>query len=576
MPITINPEIKFHVHKLETTPTMNIQASVNFDGTWYMHNDPSMLFTLNGQNVPEIHGGGQQDVQIKLTNAVNNYDQGIYELKLRVFNFYGTEEDFLTVFLLVSDTTEKVIKPDELHFEAIRNVQNAPEQRFFIASSSSGVTVMLPAFLELVSHELNGGGHIVTVKPVIQGSTLDPFYSDDILITFPDSTTKLLPVFYTIHAGYDDDFTRPVHFTRQNDELVFYKTTPEPSFLRLKVELKTFDDSGSAFFDELIDLDLPFVDNKAKLNLGKEIESYLFNDMKFQFSPKTKGVYPPAETRITAIEFKYPDYDILNQDVLPLLYFLRGRNPLKSGNVGEPFWAEFRPQITRLVSQKAVISLSIFKPALQPIRKFTMKKNGEFVKYIQPYGQTFGQLRPGLATATVDLSDIQTEPGDEITFEYDGHGTKKTFIVSPPVKNSILIAYQTVFNTFELFEFTGSMTGEVEYTHDFFEYILNFVRKSKKIHSEKQQKFTINTGWILADEVFLVDEMIEQRKAFLLPPVLTGFHHAGSVYDAENNHHIELIPQSSKITNYDSDSNQYQIDVEFLINPKYENEIYSR
>lgn len=571
------PEVYFFHHQKGHVPFMNLQMTVNFDGTWYLHNDPSMLFTLNGENVPEIHGGGQQYVFVGLTNTVNDYDEGLYELHLRAFDFYGNEEKITTIYLIVAESDDDIIMPKSFHFEAVRNVQNATEQQMFIATGDANVTVNLPAFLQLTGHDLNGGGHIVTFKPQMQGATLDPFYSDNIEVILPSEINPVyIPVTYQIHAGYDEAYTRPVHFTKQNEEMIFYKTTPEPSFLLFKMEVKTFDENGEIFKEELIDLDLPFVENRAKLNLGKEIESYLFDDLNFDYSTKTKGVYPPAEVRITAIELKYPDFQVLNQDVLPLQYFLRGRNPLKSGNVGNPFWTDFRPQITRLVSQKAVVSLSVFKPALQPINNFTVKKNDEFVKYIQPAGQTFGLLRPGLASATVDLSLIQTEPGDEITFEYDGIDESKTFIISQEVKHSILVAYQTVFNTFELFEFTGDILGEVEYTNDFFEHVLNFVKKTKKIQSEKEQKIKINTGWIFAEEMFLIDEIINSRKAFLLPKYTGLLAELGSPYEAENNRKIELIPQNSKITNFDSDTNLYQVEVEFLINPKYENEIYSR
>lgn len=576
MALTILPQNHLHVHKLGSTPNLNMLVGISSDTTWTLHNDPSMLFTLNGANAPEIHGAGIQNVPVKLTNAVNSYDQGIYELKLRVFNFDGSEEDLLTFYLLISDTTEKVIKPASLHFEAIRNVVDAEEQRFIIASTSMNVIVTLPGFLQLVSHDLSGGGHIVTVKPVPMEETPDSSYSGNINIAFPDLSIKQLPVSYTIHAGYDESYSRPVHFTRQNDELVFYKTTPEPSFLRLKMELRTFDDTGSVFRDELIDLDVAFVDNRAKLNLGKEIESYLFSGHKYSFSSLIKGVCPPAETRITAIELKYPDFEIMNQDVLPLQYFLAGRNPLKSGSAVDSFWAEFRPQISRLISRKAVVSLSIFKPALQPIKKFSMKVNGEFIKYIAPLNQTFGQLRPYFATGMVNLTETNLEPGDEISFEYEGQSIRKTFIVSPDGKESNMIAYQTAFNTFELFEFTGALSGGVEYVSDLAEYVRNYLKQTRKISAEKEQKLTINTGWILADEIYLIDELIHSKMAFLAVPNNTGLFEINSIYDSENDYHIEMIPQTSKITNFDSDTNQYQVDVEFLINPKHEDEIYSR
>lgn len=573
MAITITPTLYFHRHQLGTVPFLNLLVSVNFDGTWYLHNDPSMLFTLNGENIAEINGGGEQLVQVKMTNSINQYDEGLYEFKLRAFNFAGTEEETLTILMFVTQTEDDAILPKTLNFEAVRNVYNAPEQKFYIATGDSGVTINLPDFLQLVSHDLVGGGHIVTVKPVMQSLTLDKEYNDQIEVILPSEIDpQYVSVNYIIHAGYDENYTQPVHFTRDNDELVFWKTTPENSFLRLLVSVKSFTNTSEIHKDIQLALDIPFVNTRAKINIGREVEPYLFDNIPAKFKSKSTGVYPPAELRMVAMEIKYDDYSILNEDVLPLQYYLRGRNPLADKSTNRPFWLETRPAIARLSGPAAYLSLNIFKPAHAEIHKIEMKKNGEFVKYIEPETQTFGLMRPGVAGVQVKITNAL--PGDVFSFKYPDAGVEKKVIIGQSPQDSIAVAFLNEFNTYDWFEFTGVATGTVNYNHDTSEFFTDYIKKSKKIDVSKTQKITLNTGWLFSEESFIIDELIACRKAWIMNNL--GQLLSISDYDFENLSNVEVIPVQSKITNIDTDNNLVQYDVEFLINPENENRTYSR
>lgn len=574
MALTFTPSVKFFHHQLGSVPGLNFLANVNFDGTWYVHNDPSMVFTFNGANVPEIQGSGDMNIQIKLSNAVNGFDEGMYELQLRAFSSDGSEEESMTVYLLCTVADDDVVLPKNLQFEAVRNVKDAEEQRFFVATGQSGITINLPAWLTLVSHELNGGGHIVTVKPVTQGATPNPQYTDNIEVLIPGEPNQYINCKYTIHAGYDEKYTKPVHFTRDDDELEFWQTTPEKSFLRLAMDIKSFSDKNILHSDTQLSLDIPFVDNRAKINIGRELEDYMFTEIGFSNTGKSRGVYPPLELRATAIEFKQDDFSILNQDILPLQYYLNGRNPLNSRSVAQPFWCVFRPSAARLISSAGIVSLTVFKPAAAPTKNFILKKNGQFVKNITPQNQSFGQMRPYLITANVKMSDLQLAVGDVLSFEYEGMLQRLEFIIRPPVKESIPVAFQTVFNTYEVFEFTGGYLDGIDYEHSLVESLKKYLRVTRKISTHNPQKVTLNTGWILKSEVFLINELINSKRALIPAPGTVS--ESFNAYALENPADIELIPVSSKMTAMDSENNRRQYDIEFLINPNYENDILSR
>lgn len=573
MAILFNPSVYLYHHQLGGVPFLNLTGSVEYEGEWFVHNAPEMLFTLNGQNVPEISGTGNQNLVIKMTNAINQYDEGLYEFHLRAFNAAGDKEAVMTIFVIVAADDNDVVLPNRMNFEAVRNVEFAPAQRFFVATGQAGITTNLPSWLEISEYELIGGGHIVGVRPVSHAETPLKNYIGQIELLIPGEAPQNINVKYNIHAGYDEEYTKAVHFTRDNDELVFYKTTPDKSFLRLATNIRSFTSSGSIHSDTQLSLDIPFVNNRAKINIGRELEDYLSTDTTFNKSGRSRGVYPPLELRATAIEIKQDDFSILNQDALPLQYYLSGRNPLSLKAVNHPFWCVSRPSVTRLISTTGIISLSVFKPAKDAIKNFILRKNGVFVKNITPQNQTFGQMRPYFVTANVGLTGMQLAVGDVLSFEYEGISQQREFIIRPPSKESIPVAFLTIFNTYELFEFTGGYSDSIDYEHSIVDTRESYLEITKKLFSKNPQKITLNTGWILKDEVFIIDELIRSKQAMIPTPTMWT---KSTVYAQETILDINLIPVSSKIVSMDSENNRRQYDVEFLVNQNYENEILTR
>lgn len=579
MSLVLIPEVYFFRHTKETVPTLNLMTSVQIEGGWYMLNDPSMLFVLDGANVPEISGTGNQTFQIKMTNEVNDYDIGFYETKLEVYSADGLEHKTLIIYLFVTETSSEVVMPKSLNFEAVRNVREAAPQKIYIATSDSGLSYTPPPFLEMVSHELVGSGHIYEVAPIAHVLTPNKEYEGYVDIAFTKGSIKRVKVNYKINAGYDESFTRSVHFSRDNEELHFYRTTPENSFLKLIVGVKSFTDTGALHRDFELDLDFPFVGDLAKIDIGKEIEPYFQDDAEPRLVAVPESVYPPIELRINAFEIKYEDFSIINQDVLPLQYFLRGRNPLVLKQI-VPFWADYRPSIERLVSAKGLITLTAFKPAGSQIKPIEMRVNDRFEKFLTPRTQKFGIMRPYFYTVTVNLATLDLTPGDEITFLRENELPVRKYVIRHNVKISNLVAYQTVYNTFDIFEMTGNLRFPTEFVHDMSSRLKKNLLASKKVSSENSQKLLINTGWIMKDELFVLNEMILAQSAFLLPvntrSPITQIAQQMIEYESECDEKIELVPVQSKLLEFDSDTQMYQFDVEFLINPNYENKIYSR
>lgn len=576
MSLDVNLEYYLVRQQIGSVPYLNLSLVIQSDEQWELHNDPSMLFLLNGQNIPEILSFGNQSINIKMMNSVNQWSSGLYPLRLRLFNLRSDEpiEKTIIIYLMVTANEEDEIYPNRLDFEAIQNVKPADEQKIFIATGGSGVTFQLPPFLTLIGHELIGGGHIITVKPPYP--TQSPqLFTGHIVFDLPEEDHPVnYPVTYRIHGGFDASYSRSIHFTRDNRELIFYKTTTELTFLRLLLLVKTFNNNGTADRDFNFELDVSFIDHHAKINIGLELESYFksFNTALNQGN-RLNSAYRPMEVAMTALEVKYDDFSIVNQDLIPTQRYLRGRNPYST--ILKPFWLAFRPNILRYVTENSMIFLQVFKPAGESIQKINVYKNGEFHKAITQSAQAHSFSLAYFIYTTFNVNSIKgIVPGDLIEFEYEGMSVKREFLVKPHQPHSFHVAFQTIWETQDIFEFTGPNSFGVDYSQELSDVMKNYVERSNKVGSSKRQSLIMNTGFIAKSESYLIDELIDAKKAFLILP--TQLMPSDGYYISESIGNIELVPVQSKIINHETDANLVSFDVEFKINKRYADEIYSR
>lgn len=569
MALTVTPEVYFHRHVKGTTPTLSFNISISQSGSWNILNDPKIAFTLEGEVKPEHTGAGNVSVALGLANSVNDYDLGLYPLRLRVYS--PGEEKTVTVYLIVSQTADNSVFPDLISFVGIKNVQEAEPQSIYVASNNySGIAV--PSFLNVVDEDVFPNGRIIQVKPKYWFDTPDSYYSGTITINFLSGPAKLVPVEYTIKSGYDSSYSKPVHFTRDNEEMLFYKTINETTFLRLICNVLIFGYQGELKETVNLSLDLPFVENHARVNLGKEIESYirLFENV-LPMTNKINGCYPPVEVEMTAMELKYTDFSVVNQDIIPIQKFLRGRNPFSK--IDEPFWLAFRPNSLRYVTENSKILLQVFKPSERSTQIIQVYLNDQLVQSLTVGVGNFNFLHPYFVYTTINVKSIGVNPGDKISFEYGRNGIFRHFLVNNPQPYSFNIAFKTIWETMDILEFTGPASFSIDYTHETSETMRNYVEVLNKMDSRHSQKVVINSGWIYKSQSFLVDELIQSRKAFLLsqPTLVENF----NPYASENTGNIELIPISTKIINHESNESMISIDVEFQINKRYADESYS-
>lgn len=576
MALEVSPQEYFHLHVLETTPDMYVEIEVEPDGAaeWAIYNDPSLIFHMPGGAVPRFDSWGAGDVGVSLVNRINSFQPGMHIFKMKVWVPSTQEEEFITFYILVTEHESDHVSPDSLQFSAIRNVQEADSQKIYVGANSGGMIITPPTWMVVTATEAVGTGTVISLQPMSFNQTpLDDY--NDVLTIDDGAHTHTVQISYKILGGYDEAYSKSVHFTGDNDLLVFYKTTPDRSFLRISADVSVSGFDGSQKELELY-FDVPFLEHKATLNLGKELEPYFIRaDRMLGQGNKLTGLFAPMTADLNMSEIKYDDFSVVNQNIAPRQSFLPGKKS-GPGPVSAPFWLDHRPEETKFETAYSVISAHLFKPADKAPGTVEVKKNGNVVKLIAPGPTPFNFSIPAFYSARLDLTDIPNlKPGDTIELTYPGIPVPQTYVIIPARNYYFSVGFETEWGTMRVLPFYGPNLFSVDYTHETAENIKEFVNHLRKVLTLRNQKVVMNTGWIHPSKSWQVDELINSRLALLLPAAPTGLME-NLKYDFEIETAIELIPLSAEMTQHDSDSSMISFEVEFHINPKYANQIYLR
>lgn len=155
--------------------------------------------------------------------------------------------------------------------------------------------------------------------------------------------------------------------------------------------------------------------------------------------------------------------------------------------------------------------------------------------------------------------------GDTITYSVDLVGQtnitapKKIYQIFPETIFSNMIVWEDEFLLQSAFEFTG--TASIKSDFDFISQKewFNEVESLNYLHSTKEVKITINTGWISKTDIDTIESVMRTKRAWLL----------------NSNENISLRPIAKSMINEDLSRELIEFSIEFIINRNYNEETYS-
>ena len=557
------------VHTKDSAPVATKDLQIICPGDWSLLNsDEENLssLTVDGSREQIIEYTGNKTLEIGLSVDVNELEVGIYRLSIWFYspNLQGAA----TVWVVVqpADVQGVLVDPEELHYTVIKNQTEGDFQSVFVHSPTALEFHSLdPKFTSEINYIETPGSNFYfwNIKPKPTANFEAGEYLGFLGMSF-DGQDYFVYLYLTVLSDYDKNYNKEFHFTKDNEILQLYSSTPEDSYMKLTGEIKVYDNKDNVTTHER-QWSLGFVDGIAEINLGREVDDYInfINKSEDQINPnytKIKLLYKPLSIKLNCREVFYENELTANLFNIPYQYFLKGRKP-------QNLWLSHWQNDATRVTVNSVIQLNVLKLTGEP-EKIKMLRNGTQIAEFEAEVNSLAH-QPRFMSKVFFFKTLNgLEPGEKITFSYAK--TSRDFIVLPSGQHSITVGYVNQFEVIETFEFTGAHSLPVSYDEVTNDVFIDWVAVRKKIAASHKQSFKINTGWIFKNNVKIIDEILQSKKALI--------YHSNSLLPSINwqGSALQVVPVGKNLVAYDSEQSLYQYEVEFVINHKYADLIYMR
>ncbi|WP_278035919.1 fibronectin type III domain-containing protein [Flavobacterium nitratireducens] len=342
------------------------------------------------------------------------------------------------------------------------------------------------------------------------------------------------------------NFTTPYNntdyfFTKEEDEIVFDSPLSN-TYFEMEVTITSY-----AFYTQIpssktLSYKIPLFQNKATFNLGEIIDRSM---------PRIKTIemkrllqYKASEVTIVIFEKdNETDTEISVHEIGPVK-FIAGFKPENVEN-NCAFLDVY--QINRSARENSYV----FFNALLTVgtHLFEVYKNDTLVDEF-----SFTVVSDNICSRSLKLSDYETKQGDIIKIKMPNNPSLvKTYIVFPSSTSySNYIAFEDEYKLKTIVEFTGEYRFPVEFTTKFNQIHQGLRKINNKVSSTKELSFIINTGFMLQEEEFIIESLLNSLKAWLI------------IGEKEA---IELTTNPKKFVKQDPTTELYYYDVEFFVNP---------
>lgn len=385
---------------------------------------------------------------------------GSIDYPCRILGPIGEFIDSFTIHLTILDDNGIGVSPEQLSFEVIKNTTEKTAVLSIINPFNIAFTAESSDWLELSA---TSGNASVDIDVTTSTDLLAPGNHTGFVNIIFEGGSITVPIDLLLKQFIILDETgntfcldqKPVRFTLITESAVYVRVTMKATYVVL----------GAESVVEQVYI-IPYIDDKASLELGKKLHSYFPRVRKELFTADSSIEYMKAVDCDLIVEELDINYEpVLTENVDGLRYF--------AGS----------------------------KPAMFPIltNYGFRKKNFGSELYISH-----------IEGDTVKLEKMLETAGDQsITY------SNKTVNIYqfPKAFRPIHMHWENQNLVPEWFTFTGDYTIAPDYTHIASKNILNSLME--KFETTKVKKLTINTGFMMQHEIDMMEEIIMSRLAFI-------------------------------------------------------------
>ncbi|WP_394265698.1 hypothetical protein [Bergeyella zoohelcum] len=471
-----------------------------------------LSFLKTGNETFSIQKGSSFDT---LKHGLLNGEQVNYPAKEFLSTAFSSRPiyDFNVNIKVIASTGSEPLSifPNALKFHLDHSKGESKSKSVTLSVDSSTVSISAPYWLTV---EPIGGNQIEVVTA--NSAMLFPgIYTGQVIISDNVNQVTIDVIINVIEAEVINELEQ-YNFCLDENKLYFHKYNLNSKFKKISI-LGTQDILGNIIsFSE--HYHVMYFNEKAEIDVGKKIHQFIKrNELLLLNAPLKSHTMKPIKVEIH-LEDLDEKFSSLDKVKLGDFYFYPGKRP------------KCYPLLTNHKFRRRVTGSKLLIPYVE----------GE----IHPFA--WGVLQTILNGTHREVSTLK------ITDENMNFPKKKNFgtvkvVTFPKTKHVIHVQWLNQNYCSEWASFTGEYQVKGSFNHTISRSV--FSDKIKKYDSEKEKVIEINTGFILKDEISMIEEMMVSPLAFI---------------ELEDRI-LKCIPNSEKINGEDSTAQLIAFDLQLLI-----------
>lgn len=524
-----------------------------FDVNSLSGNTQVEIYDFYGTNFKKITGNGSGAFEIRPSQVyLDSLTVGSYSEIISTGNdpnFYNRNSEIQIQILAAVDI---IVNPPELNFHAIKTVSEALPQIVNIQSMYD-FALEYPAWV--VPSSVNGlaGSNDITFI-VATSDTLDAdTYTSNIKVIYNNGNGAqefLIPITYVVDGFIVLPYsTTGFNFTLDKKFISFYSDL-ENTFFDMLMNIKVF-----SFFDGIesnfvIPLKIVLLRNRQRENIGLKIHRVMSSMLDLNLSQAQ--MYKTCEVDITVEEKDIDTKEIQREFTLEKIKFIAGKSPsvIKQGMSILSLY----DGPTRIVLNSSQIVNLLLNPGNYEVQILINNQNES------SYFVNAGDYN--VIMQQIDFSSLPLKVGDKVEFRLyvtpEEYVSKLFYVFPDNVENKRLI-WEDEYKLLSSIQCTGDYKVTTDFNIRTFKKYEDLVEILENIQTEKEVKLTINSGFLLKSEHISIESLCRAKRAWL-------------VFDTEI---IELVPQIKSMNNIENNRELYSYNLEFIINRKSDEEVYT-
>ena len=564
--VLVNPDKLIYNHVIGTT--LPEQTVILNGPIWFLSGSPRYELTSSSPNVT-IQSVQNSDGDIfQIANG-----SGTASVKVRLGDFFDIPSD-VNVFMdsLNVSTAEQVVSnllirvnrtdadvftlsPAELLFTATINISNAIAQNLLFECNAA-YQIQSPLWLSTLVQEIDIDGvprQVITVTPQSSNSIAAGTYIGLITVLATINgvvTVRSVTVTYRVYNIALLPYNEQLAFTLDN-KFIEITTFNIGTYMQMNLSIETFDFYTDASNLYNIQEKIGLFEGKANVNIGKTIHQILSKEKKIN---ENTLQYKPAIVSLFFEEKTIQDHVFVRSAANETLSFVAGL----SNNFNKIGFLKFNhaPESVTIKTHKY---LNIYVPR-GTHRILTYKNNVLFLDEILPESE--GKI------ITFKVGFSQFTQADKIEFQIANMGnhlfsksifsSKICFIVLPEELFSNHIYWEDEFLLKQAIECKGdyAIKGGLSFISQ--KKYKDLVEHLSHLNVTDQNRLSINTGWLIRSDIDTIKSLMKSKKAWII------------AFGKK----IMLIPTAEAMTSEDSQRELIDFNLEFQINPAYNEETY--